>query len=341
MMPTIHETTTKLNQVTKITKPWAQNIKSGQFDPLVLQDLAPFSEPVTLDPDLDGLREGSLNAPIADPVGDAVTSRQVSLTALGRTVNVDWLTPTTVIGEQLLIYLHGGAFYGGVPANNTVLLKLIANQSHCEVLNVDYGLAPEHPAPEGILDGLAVIQAVVAQHPNAKIAISGDSAGANIAIAAASLNRQFGNNAVNQQLLLYPVTAPGADHAGALWDMNNFPIMPAQQDILNNYHDLFRQLDTIMTNYYLPTGWESGAPLISPLNQADLATSPATMILIGEFDPFRPQAWVYAQRLAQADVETTFVQYQGQNHAFAPHVDRFWQARDVATMMTERLVSLL
>ncbi|MFC6180617.1 alpha/beta hydrolase [Lactiplantibacillus daowaiensis] len=341
MLDTVIESTTVIDQVTKITKPWAQNIKSGQFDPLVLQDLAKYKAPATLGHDLTALRAGSQTPPITDPVGQQVTVRNETLTHLGRSVNVEWLTPDVIIGHQLLVYFHGGAFYGGTPQNNTVLLKLIASQSHCEVINVDYGLAPEHPAPAGLLDGLAVIQSLTAKDPQVKIAIGGDSAGANIAMGVASMNRQLGNDNINQQLLLYPVTAPGADHHGPLWDINAFPIIPAQQTILTNYHQLFKQVDTAMTNYYLPLGWQNEAPLIAPLYQSNLATTPDTVICIGEYDPFRPQAWAYAQHLAQADVDTTFVQYQGQNHAFAPLVDRFWQARDVAQMLTERLVSLL
>ncbi|POD81966.1 hypothetical protein S101258_02998 [Lactiplantibacillus plantarum subsp. plantarum] len=43
------------------------------------------------------------------------------------------------------------------PGNNTVLFKAWSQlKSHCEILNVDYSLAPEAPAPAGILDGLAI-----------------------------------------------------------------------------------------------------------------------------------------------------------------------------------------
>lgn len=331
-----------LDGLTKIIKPIAANIAAGQFDPLVWKTLGDFTQPVTLDTSLADLRAGSLTPPIKDALEEqAVQVTDAVITAQNRTVNIEWLTPQTVIGNQVLVYFHGGAFYGGEPANNTALLKLVADRSHCEILNVDYSLAPENPAPAGILDGLAVVQSLLKDNPNLQIAIAGDSAGANIATAVASINRQLGNEQINQQLLLYPVTAPGCDHDSQLWDVNAFPIVADQQTRFKNYHDLFKQLDTVMTAYYLPSYLSADSPLISPLLQTDLAATPDTVIMVGEFDPFRPQAWAYAQRLAQSDVDTTYIQYQGMNHAFGPLIDRYWQARDIADVITERLVSAL
>lgn len=337
MTTTIEPIKALVNGVTKITKPFNDTISGGQLDPAVLKTLDGFSSHVNLEDNLADLRAGSLTPPIADPVGAAVTVERRNLTAMGRTVSVEWLTPTTVTNSRILVYLHGGAFYGGVPENNTVLLKMIAAQSHCIVLNVDYALAPEFPAPAGMLDGLAVLQFLEARDDETLITIAGDSAGANIVIGAANLNRQLGSQRVDQQLLLYPVTAPNADHNGPFWDLANFPIIPEEAERFANYHDLFRQLDGIMTNHYLPATFSSRAPLIAPLYQDNFADTPATTIMIGEYDPFRPQAWAYAESLAAANVPTTFVQYQGINHAFAPLVDQYWQGRDVAEVMSAAL----
>ncbi|MDQ7936798.1 alpha/beta hydrolase [Lactiplantibacillus sp. WILCCON 0030] len=341
MMPMRNLDTVKINGVNKITKPFNDTVASGQLDPAVLKTMTNLDNPVQLENNLTELRTGSLTPPIKDSVGDRVTVETTLLNCQSRAVPVEWLTPSIILKHQIMVYFHGGAFYGGQASNNTALLKAIADHSHCEIINVDYSLAPEHKAPAGILDGLAVIQYLQQARLDTKIAIAGDSAGANIALAVASLNRQLGSHQINQQLLLYPVTAPGADHQGPLWDVNQYAIIPNQRARFEHYHDLFKQIDTLMTDYYLPANTDTTSPLISPLNQLDLANSPATLIMMGEFDPFRLQAWEYAENLANTGVDTTFVQYQGQNHAFAPLIDRFWQARDVADLMTERLVSLM
>ncbi|WP_345753156.1 alpha/beta hydrolase [Lactiplantibacillus pentosus] len=338
MMPTINSVKTTVNGVTKIVKPFNNEVSGEQFDPLVLKTLTAFEKPAILENNLDDLRTGSLTPAIADPVEQAVTVTNRNITALNRTVSVEWLTPQNVLSHHVLVYFHGGAFYGGVPGNNTVLLKMVAAQSHCEVLNVDYSLAPEAPAPAGILDGLAVFQYLEQRDAETMITVAGDSAGANVIMAATNLNQQLGSNRINQQLLLYPVTAPNADHAGPLWDLATFPIIDSQRTILANYHDLFRQLDSIMTAYYVPDNFDSHSPLISPLRQDNFTLTPPTTIMVGEFDPFRPQAWAYAQRLAAADTATTFIQYQGLNHAFAPLVDQYWQSCDVADVMAKALV---
>lgn len=338
MIPTINSIKSNVNGVIKIVKPFSNEVTGRQFDPLVFKTLTGFAKPAKLENDLTALRSGSLTPAIADPIGKEVSVINRNITALNRSVSVEWLTPQHVVSHKVLVYFHGGAFYGGVPGNNTVLLKMVAAQSHCEVLNVDYSLAPEAPAPAGILDGLAVFQYLEQRDAETMITVAGDSAGANVIMAATNLNQQLGSNRINQQLLLYPVTAPNADHAGPLWDLAAFPIIDEQHAILANYHDLFRQLDTIMTDYYVPENFDSHSPLISPLRQDNVTLTPPTTIMVGEFDPFRPQAWAYAQRLAAADTATTFIQYQGLNHAFAPLVDQYWQSRDVAQVMAKALI---
>lgn len=337
MTNTITPIKNTVSEVTKLIKPFNTKVAGQQFDPLVLETLTNFNKPATLTNNLAELRSGSLNPPIVDLVGAAVQVQKRNITAFNRTVSVEWLTPTNVISHQVLVYFHGGAFYGGVPENNTVLLKMVAAKSHCEILNVDYSLAPESPVPAGILDGLAIFQYLEQRDAATTITVAGDSAGANIIMAATNLNQQLGSNRITQQLLLYPVTAPNADHAGPLWDLKEFPIIDAQKAILTNYHRLFQQLDSIMTAYYVPDNFDSQAPLITPLNRHSLAGTPPTTIMIGEFDPFRPQAWKYAQRLVASGTTCTFVQYQGMNHAFAPLVDRYWQSRDVAHIMADAL----
>jgi acetyl esterase len=52
----------------------------------------------------------------------------------------------------------------------------------CELISVDYRLAPEHVAPAPVLDGLKVVEHLLAA-PRRKIILCGDSAGGAIALA--------------------------------------------------------------------------------------------------------------------------------------------------------------
>jgi len=330
--------TNQINGVYKTTKPFNTSVTSGQFDPRVLASLTRFNHPVSLPSSTLRSKKRQVTPPINDPVGDLVTVTPTTLTSSERTVNVDWLMPQTVVGNQYLVYFHGLDLDGGNPADTTTFLKLLADRSHCNIINVHYSTKP---APEGILDGLTVVQALARIHPQTQLTIAGDAIGANLALAVASLNRQYGNRQIQQQLLLYPITAPAADHTGPFWDIEQYPIVAEQQRLFEHYHAWFQQLDTVTMGAYLPSQIQATDPLITPINQSELQVTPPTTIMIGEFDPFRLQAWDYAQRLAAADVKTSFVQYQGQKHGFAPRINQFWQATDVVELMAQRLIKPL
>ena len=96
--------------------------------------------------------------------------------------------------HPIAIYLHGGGWVAGSSKSHRKLGMQFAEAGYL-TLNVDYRLAPEHPFPAGLDDAVFAVRWA---HENAKryngdaarIVIGGDSAGANLAAAAALGNRQ-------------------------------------------------------------------------------------------------------------------------------------------------------
>lgn len=82
----------------------------------------------------------------------------------------------------LVVFVHGGGWTFGAPSSHERFARLLARQANVAVLLPDYRLAPEHPAPAAIQDVDAVLAAV---RPDGPLVLCGDSAGANIALAAA------------------------------------------------------------------------------------------------------------------------------------------------------------
>lgn len=46
-----------------------------------------------------------------------------------------------------VLYYHGGAYYGGSVVGAEMLSRALADFAGCQVISVDYPLAPEHPFP--------------------------------------------------------------------------------------------------------------------------------------------------------------------------------------------------
>jgi acetyl esterase/lipase len=94
--------------------------------------------------------------------------------------------------EWLRITVHGGGlvYMGGSFARAEA--ALVALQTGCEAWSVDYRMPPDHPYPAAVDDVVKVYRAALAARAPGRIAISGASAGGNLAAAAVLKARDLG-----------------------------------------------------------------------------------------------------------------------------------------------------
>ena len=115
--------------------------------------------------------------------------------------------------SALLVYFHGGGFIVGDLDSHDGHCRRLAVGSGVQVLAVDYRLAPEHPFPAAHDDAL---DAVLWAFDNCtqfnvdreRIAVGGDSAGANLAASVACDLADDPGHKLAFHLLLYPVVWP-------------------------------------------------------------------------------------------------------------------------------------
>ena len=111
--------------------------------------------------------------------------------------------------HPVVIYLHGGGWSFGSPASFRKLGMQFAEAGHLTII-LDYRLAPEHPLPAALDDTVFAIRwaADNARRWNGdgrRIAIGGDSAGANLALSALTSSDAALRARVRAALLFYGV----------------------------------------------------------------------------------------------------------------------------------------
>jgi acetyl esterase len=218
-------------------------------------------------------------------------------------------TPVDPAGEPLpaLLYFHGGGFVIGDLDTHDGLCRLLANASGCRVISVEYRLAPEHKFPAAVEDACAAA-CWVADHARelgidpGRIAIGGDSAGANLAAVVCQLAKQAGGPKLALQFLLYPATDSAVETA-------------SRRALAEGYLLEKKSIDWFFEQYVEPET-DPKDPRLSPLLASDLAGLPPAQIHTAEFDPLRDEGKAYAEKLAAAGVKVEYVCHPGMIHHF-------------------------
>jgi acetyl esterase len=216
-------------------------------------------------------------------------------------------TPQGADPRPLLLYFHGGGWMqGGLETHHGACGKLAA-WSGCQVLAVDYRLAPEHKFPAGFEDCLAAWRWLVANATTLgadpeRLAIGGDSAGGNLVAAVCQAVVANGEPAPTAQLLIYP-------SLDLRWNL------PSHQE-LAEAHILPRIRVLWYTDLYLPAPERAADVRASPLCADDLRGQPPAMIVTAGFDPLLDDGRLYAERLDAVGTPVTYREFSGQIHAF-------------------------
>lgn len=122
--------------------------------------------------------------------------------------------PDGAAGRGAIYYIHGGGWFACDVDTHDRMLRFLAKASERGVFAIDYRLAPEHPYPAALEDCLAGwhwlrANAASLQADADRIAIAGDSAGANLALALTIHERNAGRPTPVGCALLQGCFAPG------------------------------------------------------------------------------------------------------------------------------------
>jgi acetyl esterase len=208
----------------------------------------------------------------------------------------------------LLVYYHGGGWVIGDLDTHDAPCRFLAANSGVQVLAIDYRLAPEHPFPAAAEDAFAAYawasaNAAALGCDPARIAVGGDSAGANVAAVASLLARDAGLRLPAMQLLIYPVTVAGEE-------------LPSRRTFGEGFL-LSRPDMDFFEGHYLPAGTDRSDPRVSILRADDLSGLPPAYLAIAGFDPLRDEGVAFGERLREAGVPVSLRLHPGLTHTFA------------------------
>ncbi|UJR16693.1 hypothetical protein I4U23_003593 [Adineta vaga] len=208
-----------------------------------------------------------------------------------------------------LLYIHGGGYTIFSLDTHDRLMREYAGRAKVVVIGVDYSLSPEVKYPRAINEIVSIVQWLRKQNSLElgidlnRIAIGGDSAGANLTIATNLQLRILNQPVVNAQLLNYGV------YDRVRPQSNSYIRYEGPKYRLNADEMKFFQ------NNYIRNEEDFDDPLVCPLH-ADLHGLPPSFLTIAECDILADENRAMAEALRKADVEVEEHVYHGVTHSF-------------------------
>jgi acetyl esterase len=234
----------------------------------------------------------------------------------------------TVGPSPLLLFVHGGGWVYGDLESHDGVCRYLAEQAGVRVLAVEYRKAPEHRYPAG-LDDCFSAYSWLREHATelgadpARIAIGGDSAGANLSIGVCLRARDEGLPQPAAQLLVYPAT----DFSQRL---------PSRAMFGEGFYLSKEFMDRCEAAYVAP-GTDTAGAQLSPLQAKDLSGLAPAYVVTAGFDPLRDEGEAFARRIADDGGTVELHRHSGLIHGFFNMVGVSGSARAAVHEMVLRL----
>ncbi len=225
----------------------------------------------------------------------------------------DRMAARTAAPPAAVLYFHGGGYLFGSPRTHRQVLIAMAQAFGSPAYGPYYRLAPKHPFPAAVEDAAHAYRWLISQYPRTKLILSGDSAGAGLAL----------------------VTAIAARDSGLR--------LPAAIVGFSPYADLAVTGDSVEANakscaMFTPRGVREAAalylngadprdPRASPL-YADLTGLPPMLLFASQHEILRDDTLRLAERASAAGVRVQLVVRDKLPHVWPVFVTLLPEARD-------------
>lgn len=255
-------------------------------------------------------------------------TRELTLDFAGRSLPARLYVPEGA-GDGLVLYLHGGGWVIGSLATHDRLTRMLAHLSGQRFLALGYRKAPENPYPAALLDALDAWKWMgenAAGLGARRLAVAGDSAGANLAAAMAMTLANTGQPVPEALVSLYGVFDSNLDSVSYLMRGDG-------------RYGLSRAGMAVFWELYCADPGQRRTFSLSPAraDAAMLATVRRPFLLAAGLDPLRDDSRRMRDVLVAAGVETVYVEFPRANHGFCHLSAASAAARDALAMAADHL----
>lgn len=279
-----------------------------------------------------------LRAALYDPSASIADERETFAQAQTRPLPADVTVRTTTLGgrpaldlripgctDAVLLYLHGGGYVVGSARTGASLAAQLARRIGARAVSLDYRLAPEHPYPAALHDGLAAYRELLdAGIPPEHLVVAGDSAGGGLAVATLLAARDAG------------LPRPAAAAVFSPWA--DLTLSGSSMRTKHGIDPLFtRERLRTYADAYL--GDRDGSETLASPVFADLTGLPALLVQVGSHEVLLDDAVRLAGAAGRADLQVTLEVTTGVPHVFqnfAGALDEADQALDRCGLFLSR-----
>lgn len=233
----------------------------------------------------------------------------------------------------VLIYIHGGGFFGGTLESADELCRSLVLSSELKVVSISYRLAPAFKFPQALHDCLDTLDYVYDNCERlgidpTQIYLAGDSAGGNLVLATILKEQELGKKRVKKAILIYPVVDMRSfDDTEYKWNIERYETIPYQKQTVHDSVIMGKIVGPLLSEIYLSRYTSPANPLVSPI-LADLRLLPPLLIIYGQYDFLRLQIEEFIRRLNEESLPVKAIQYLGLGHGFIEWLDTYPQTMD-------------
>jgi len=236
-----------------------------------------------------------------------------------------WCKPEDARPGEVVLHIHGGWFNWGSAQAFRHLVGHIAVSAGVQAFVPEYRLAPEHPFPAAPEDIRASYLGLI-ERGFSKIAVTGDSAGGNLAlglIAFVSAGTTSAKSALVASVALSPVT--DLSLSGESW---------TTRAAVDPYFT--RPQAAKLVRSYL-AGHDATDPFVSPLH-INLAGLPPIRVHVGDDEVLLDNSVRFVERAIAVGVDVRLDVWKGMVHGFLGSVGRLAASEEALRLIGEFLI---